>query len=584
MDPTTTRFHVAPATAFSRMCLILLVVSIVSRSSLCQQIIYHEGFNDDGDGTRYTIEGRGLDPEGPDGIAVWNHSFDAGDFAKTSTAPAKRAAMLFGHNVDAQIWTDSTLQILDNLVNWAADGNENAKIYFLPLGFGDSTQMISERFEAQGHIVSDLALGASIPNDADLVFNTSEERPDPLSLFVGADVPLISLNARGHDSALVVTRGASTRFNDAIAVNIVEENSQHPVVAGFSGTIEWTTDAPGTSVRGLGPRFAPGGKLLATYEDPDTNAVLPALVVVDKGDELLGTFNPSSVEGTGFIVGADLNHEFGGFSSSEDDPRSIQLAPVDVAGLNDVQLTIALAASQFDRDASDFLRIMIDLDNSGEFIALSEFRGNENYILDDGNVQLGAIEFTDVTWDIPDEATNLVVRFEAHSTFPNEQIGIDNVRITIPGLFGDFDGDGTLNAADANELVWQIASGTNDIRFDQNEDAVVDSQDLQVWVKETAFTWFGDANLDGEFNSGDLVAVFQAGKFEQDVEANWEEGDWNGNHRFDSADFVAAFQDGGFEKGPRTELNLVPEPSSSFLLAMACLFIHPILATRRRSV
>ena len=60
----------------------------------------------------------------------------------------------------------------------------------------------------------------------------------------------------------------------------------------------------------------------------------------------------------------------------------------------------------------------------------------------------------------------------------------------------------------------------------------------------------GDANLDGRFNSSDLVKVFQAGKYEDSIfqNASWEEGDWNGDGDFDSQDLVMAFQLGWYEQ------------------------------------
>ena len=59
----------------------------------------------------------------------------------------------------------------------------------------------------------------------------------------------------------------------------------------------------------------------------------------------------------------------------------------------------------------------------------------------------------------------------------------------------------------------------------------------------------GDANGDGLFNSSDMVAVFQAGEYEDDVANNstYEEGDWNGDGEFDSQDMVLAFQAGYYE-------------------------------------
>lgn len=56
-----------------------------------------------------------------------------------------------------------------------------------------------------------------------------------------------------------------------------------------------------------------------------------------------------------------------------------------------------------------------------------------------------------------------------------------------------------------------------------------------------------------------MVAVFQAGKYELDMDAGWAEGDWTGDRRFAWEDMVAAFQDGGYELGARAAVSAVPE-------------------------
>jgi hypothetical protein len=58
----------------------------------------------------------------------------------------------------------------------------------------------------------------------------------------------------------------------------------------------------------------------------------------------------------------------------------------------------------------------------------------------------------------------------------------------------------------------------------------------------------GDANLDGGFDSQDLVRVFQTGEYEDGTLGNssWAEGDWNGDGEFDSRDLVRAFQAGSY--------------------------------------
>ena len=131
---------------------------------------------------------------------------------------------------------------------------------------------------------------------------------------------------------------------------------------------------------------------------------------------------------------------------------------------------------------------------------------------------------------------------------------------------GDFDADGDFDVDDINALTTESAAGTNNADFDLNGDGAVNDADVTVWAKDIANTWIGDANVDGEFNSGDFVQVFSAGKFESPVDANWADGDWNGDGRFNSGDFVAAFSDGGFELGPRPAASAVPEPGSIALL------------------
>ncbi len=131
---------------------------------------------------------------------------------------------------------------------------------------------------------------------------------------------------------------------------------------------------------------------------------------------------------------------------------------------------------------------------------------------------------------------------------------------------------------DHNALVRESADETNDSGFDLDGDGLVDRTDVNIWARELKNTWLRDADLNGEFNSTDMIAVFQAGQYEGDQDANWTEGDWTGDYRFDTADLVGAFQDGGYGQGPRAEANAVPE-TTSFAVVMAALVAF---ATGRR--
>ena len=114
----------------------------------------------------------------------------------------------------------------------------------------------------------------------------------------------------------------------------------------------------------------------------------------------------------------------------------------------------------------------------------------------------------------------------------------------------------------------RVAAGENPLDYDLNNDAMVNTEDIHIWIQDLASTWIGDANLDGQFDSGDLVEVFQAGQYEDGIPGNstWATGDWNGDAEFGTGDLVAAFQDSGFETGNRQSVAAVPEPSTAVLL------------------
>ncbi len=154
-----------------------------------------------------------------------------------------------------------------------------------------------------------------------------------------------------------------------------------------------------------------------------------------------------------------------------------------------------------------------------------------------------------------------------------DRVGIGEIAFRIPdvaAVLGDFDGNGILDAADIDELTRQSASGANDTNYDLTADGVVDAKDVNEWISSANIfkSWSGDANLDKEFNSGDLVAVLGAGLYETDVDAVWSSGDFNGDGRANSGDLVTALAGGGYELGPRASVAAVPEPSG--LLLMLC--------------
>lgn len=87
--------------------------------------------------------------------------------------------------------------------------------------------------------------------------------------------------------------------------------------------------------------------------------------------------------------------------------------------------------------------------------------------------------------------------------------------------------------------------GDNDgivLDFLNNGSRTIQDVDLRVdyWTA-------GDADRNNQFNSTDLVTIFQAGKYETGQAADWDEGDFNHDGVFNSSDIVVALATGTYQ-------------------------------------
>ncbi|MCA9216843.1 MAG: hypothetical protein KDB27_27425, partial [Planctomycetales bacterium] len=129
-------------------------------------------------------------------------------------------------------------------------------------------------------------------------------------------------------------------------------------------------------------------------------------------------------------------------------------------------------------------------------------------------------------------------------------------------LAGDIDGNSILDVMDLDAITAAVLAGIQQSQYDVNSDGVVDNKDREHWIEDLFGTSFGDANLDGVFDSADFVLIFTAGEYEDNIDSvpstgrnsTWAEGDWDGDGEFTTSDFVVALQTGKYVAASRSRL------------------------------
>ena len=227
-------------------------------------------------------------------------------------------------------------------------------------------------------------------------------------------------------------------------------------------------------------------------------------------------------------------------------------------------------------------------------IVAAEFDANKDGFYDVGKV-FGGTDSIDLDAVFPNHAAG-TLKFDAVQLVDDPGEGsrrggtagadIDAIA-AISSAFADcdFDKNRACGLTDLNELLLQgpiaigTASGDEVAEYDMNADGRIDLADLDVWLESAARSLGhprpylrGDADLDGIFGTSDLVQVFIAGQYEDDIPGNstWDTGDWNGDLEFNTSDLVAAFAGGHYE-GKRFATRPVPEVHSVSLLVLVIL-------------
>ncbi len=119
---------------------------------------------------------------------------------------------------------------------------------------------------------------------------------------------------------------------------------------------------------------------------------------------------------------------------------------------------------------------------------------------------------------------------------------------TGPTKTTDWNQDGRTDVLDLELLCLAVRQNQTDSQWDLDGNQQVNGDDVRWMVSNVLHTVVGDVNLDGVFNSRDLVQIFAAGQYEDGLAANsnWRSGDWNCDGEFTSSDLVAAFAAGSY--------------------------------------
>jgi hypothetical protein len=113
----------------------------------------------------------------------------------------------------------------------------------------------------------------------------------------------------------------------------------------------------------------------------------------------------------------------------------------------------------------------------------------------------------------------------------------------------DWNEDQRIDSHDVNRLAAAIVGSESDPQFDVNQDQQIDRHDLRYFLEERLQSSLADVNLDGRFDSSDLVSLFQAGKYSMNEGASWSEGDFDGDGFFTTSDLVLTFATSVYDTG-----------------------------------
>lgn len=240
------------------------------------------------------------------------------------------------------------------------------------------------------------------------------------------------LNAGTYDYEIVAYNSGGAGRMEA-SVSLVEGGGDTtPIIDGNWDLLGQATGAVKLSGPATVTSYEPGG-----LPEIQNLSFLVLLDGPDEGGSVYGGGPFGAFEGSGFFGGSALNKFVG--EDGVGDPKVLELNPVNVSGKPDLKLSFLASATFLDFETSDFLDFSVGEsgDDPANFTRLVHFTapsGNDKFF-DNRSTQPGSVTKLDlpmqeVSVDIPDGFNNLVVRVEAVTTWWNEIVGFDNIRVT----------------------------------------------------------------------------------------------------------------------------------------------------------
>lgn len=362
----------------------------VALSASAQELIYQEGFNNDGSTNippRYTFVGRDVfevsriqaelnnyDQKGP---IYWAHNFNT-SYVGNPEIPARRMIWTWRAAADTSTATEAMLKLWESSVAWLLNGKANARIVVNP----DVASIggLADRLTALGHTVESDDI-TTFPDEQDVAADLMIHGPgaNNASRFILVPKPVIAMNSPDYDDMLLGSIGSTVTFTPGRATVTA---SGHPAAGGTTGTFDAFTGDQQFEL--VGTILPPGATTLATV----TRVISPTIANLGDVDAMIAGTKVHE-EGTGTVTALDFGDASPGSWGND------QAIPGGYTGNWAIRaqgtINVATAGTyRFALGSDDGARLQIDVDKNGITAA--------DLVLEDAGPHAHQAVYTNVTF------------------------------------------------------------------------------------------------------------------------------------------------------------------------------------------